>query len=180
MGRSSQPTKLSAVLRRPLAASTSAMKQHTLTTLKMKASNLWKKSPRTRRMNQIDPSFPGPSFTKLVDKIPHQQASLLMQLRTSHVALNQHLHRINRSPTPRCPSCNNPNSRECVEHFLIHCPAHRTACAPLLRRLSHRNLTTRTLLSNQKYIKDLMHFIYATGRFKSTFPHLLRTFDDLE
>ncbi len=58
LGRSSQPSELPPVLRRPLATSASAVKQHTLTKLKTKAKILWKKSTLCAKDGPNRPSTP--------------------------------------------------------------------------------------------------------------------------
>lgn len=138
-GRTSPSDALPLILRHPLATSSSAVRQHTTTILKTKAKESWKKSTRFGRVNLIDPSLPAPSFLKLVANLPRQQASLIMQLRTGHVPLNEYLHQFQRMPSLKCPIC--LDRTETVAHFLIHCPAYKSARAPLLRRTTARGLT---------------------------------------
>ncbi|KAF9515817.1 hypothetical protein BS47DRAFT_1282621, partial [Hydnum rufescens UP504] len=50
------------------------------------------------------------------------ECSIIVQLRTGHVALRAYLNRFGHSDSPNCLLCNEP---ETVEHFLVTCQRFR-------------------------------------------------------
>ncbi|KAG2117619.1 hypothetical protein DEU56DRAFT_721249, partial [Suillus clintonianus] len=88
-----------------LPDSVSALTQWHQDEIKKRWSTMWKKYPRHARTTIIDPSAPSNRFIKLIATLPKRQASIYTQLRTRHIPLNQHLHRIGKSITPYCPIC---------------------------------------------------------------------------
>ena len=80
-------------------------------------------SRRYSRVKSTDSTVRSKKYLKLVESIPGKHASILTQLRTGHIPLAKHLHRINRLDSPICPACR-ANS-ESVTHFILHCPASR-------------------------------------------------------
>ncbi|KAJ7450369.1 hypothetical protein FB451DRAFT_945181, partial [Mycena latifolia] len=109
---------------------------------------------------------PSARFRKLTSHLPRKHASLLFQLRTHHVPLARHLHRLRKLPSPICPCCGEAD--ETVDHYLRHCPAHDYA-----RRLLYANNPLarypKHLLSDLKFLPGLFTFIQRTGRFRSIF-----------
>ena len=53
---------------------------------------IWSKSPRCRHMDKIDAKMPSHSFLQATDSLTRAQASVLMQLQTSHAPLSMFLH----------------------------------------------------------------------------------------
>ena len=78
----------------------------------------WKNSPRYTKMSRIDPNMPSHKAYRTVADRPRQDASILMQLRSGHVALNMFLKKIRAFESALCPRCAAPES---VSHFLLHC-----------------------------------------------------------
>ncbi|KAG2029191.1 hypothetical protein BDR03DRAFT_881577 [Suillus americanus] len=121
-GETSDPHLLPASLRSPndtpltLPTSKSAIKQVFRTTTNREAGTALENSPRYAKFKEIDPSFPSNHFNKLADDYPRKHATLLIQLRTGHIPLNKHLHRISRSPSPTCPACE--EREESVHHWI--------------------------------------------------------------
>ncbi|KAI0784695.1 hypothetical protein C8Q75DRAFT_703062, partial [Abortiporus biennis] len=85
----------------------------------------------------------------------------LIQLRTGHISLNYHLHRINCSPTLRCPFC---DQEETVRHFLLYYPKYRHHWAELNRKLRKRAYDTSYMLSHPNAIKSVIRFVAAMNR----------------
>jgi len=103
-----------------LPLSISALKQAHSKATHSRWTRMWRKSPRYARMQQIDPNTINRSFIKLTTTFPKRLTSLLMNLRSRHIQLNRHLHRIGKSITPNCSHC--PQEEETVHHFLFNCP----------------------------------------------------------
>ncbi|KAF8592274.1 hypothetical protein K439DRAFT_396841 [Ramaria rubella] len=56
-------------------------------------------------MLNIDPSFSSGKLLQRTPLLSQNNSSLLLQLRTRHIPLNSHLHRIGKYQTPKCPHC---------------------------------------------------------------------------
>jgi len=54
-----------------------------------------------------------------INNLARKEQSLIFRLRTGHVPLNNHLHRIKKNHPAQCPLCGSP--KETVEHHLLHC-----------------------------------------------------------
>jgi ribonuclease HI len=139
--------------------------------LKAAASHELTLSPRYRRIADIDRSSPSNRFQKLVDGLPRKQAALLYQLRSGHVPLNYHLHRIGKADSPACDKCG--FHRETVLHFLTQCPAYSAQRAILSQKLGHHARSVPFLLANKTSLTPLFRFISTSRRFNSTFRNLL-------
>ncbi|KAI0310469.1 hypothetical protein OF83DRAFT_1037246, partial [Amylostereum chailletii] len=93
------------VILRKLPISRSANRQAYRATLKKQASESFEQrdpvsgetSKRCRCIRAIDPSAPSPKFMKLIKPLTRRQASVLMQLRSGHVPLQQYLYSIKRA-----------------------------------------------------------------------------------
>jgi ribonuclease HI len=91
-GNSSSPDQLPTFLRsKPLSASISALRQENLTVLRKRWKCHWKSSPRYSRLKEIDKDLPSKNFLRLVNDLNRRQSSIIAQLRTGHIPLNQHL-----------------------------------------------------------------------------------------
>lgn len=168
-GKSSQQAKLPSFLRNePLPASVAALQQMNTTSLQKRWNRKWKMSPRYLRHRAIDKSAPSKKYLKLTRDLRRGQASLLTQLRTGHIGLNQHLFRIKRSDTPSCPHCRGITP-ETVRHFIFDCPHYRRARHDLQRTLRRKAGHLSYLLSHPDAIIPLLKYVHATGRLKQTF-----------
>ncbi|RDX40673.1 hypothetical protein OH76DRAFT_1329873, partial [Lentinus brumalis] len=105
----------------------------------------------------------------------------LIQLRTGHAPLNQHLHMIGRADTRRCAGCG--AAKETVLHFLLQCPKfslhRRIFFGPLGRngqRLDYCLVEpfemVQYLLSTPEGTTQLFKFVNATKRLQKTFGDL--------
>ena len=163
-GRTSDTNLLPPILRRPLAISTTAVKQKHKEQLKKTWVNRWRESPRGKRITEMDNSTPSRKFIQAISnpKLPRRSASAITQLRISHVPLNSYLSRFCKVNSAHCPACGENN--ETVEHFLLHCPgfAHERWA---LKRKAGDSLTLASLLANEKTVLPLANYIDATHRF---------------
>ncbi|KAM5541945.1 hypothetical protein V8D89_004255 [Ganoderma adspersum] len=71
-----------------------------------------------RLARHIDDSAPSVESPKRYRGLTRQQCSILVQLRSGHVALNSYLARIGAIDSPLCLTCHTP---ETPEHFLLTC-----------------------------------------------------------
>jgi hypothetical protein len=166
-GQSSHRRHLPKTLRKPLPASKSALKQHYRSKLEKKALKYWRKSQRHARAAKIDPTMPSDKFLTLVQNLNRRQTSLLLQLRTGHIALNQHLHRINKAPSPICTQCGLEN--ETVLHFLLKCPERHNEQERALGCLGRAGRSLTHLLTKKEALKPLFRYIHYTQRLQQIF-----------
>ncbi|KIJ19232.1 hypothetical protein PAXINDRAFT_53154, partial [Paxillus involutus ATCC 200175] len=104
---------------------------------------------------------------KLVSSLPRCQASILVWLRTKHISLNEHMHRITKADLLDCPHC--PGTREDVPHFILKCPQYAREQQILVGHLRRKVYQLIHLLTNSKAIPYLMNYVNSTGRLKTTF-----------
>ncbi|KAF8835922.1 hypothetical protein BDN67DRAFT_912126, partial [Paxillus ammoniavirescens] len=90
-------------------------------------------------------------------------------LRTTHIALNKHLHHIKKSASPLCPYC---DKIEVVEHYLTICPQY--ICEHhILSIVLRRSMSSVTfLLTQPKAINPLIAYINSSGHMKETFGNV--------
>jgi hypothetical protein len=163
---SSDVKHLPLFLRKSLPHSITALRQDFADRQSRRWSRRWKTSPRAKVLRSIDNSAPSKKFLRLTKDLNRSQASLLMQLRTGHIRLNQHLFRIRKAESPSCPHCWGITV-ETVKHFLLDCPFYRKERHSLQTKLRRNAHSLSFLLSSPVAIKPLLNFIHATGRFKS-------------
>jgi len=123
-------------------------------------------SPRAKSLRSIDKSAPSNKFLKLTKDLNRSQASIITQLRTGHIGLNQHLFRIKKVESPSCPHCRGITV-ETVKHFLLDCPFYRRERHELQSKLRRNASSISFLLSSPVATKHLLKFVHSTGRFKS-------------
>ena len=169
-GRSSTSKALPRLLRRPLPLSASKAKQVHIAQLQKQAADEWKSSARGIRFHSIDPTLPSPKYMKSILTLSRRQAAILFQLRSGHVPLNAHLHRIGRADTPQCPACH--SDRETVTHYLLVCPAYAHARAHHFSALGRSGRNLSTLLGSSDARHPLLHYIGATQRLTRTFGNV--------
>ena len=101
-----------------------------------------------------------PNRADPIGALNRKDQSTIFRLRTQHIALNKHLHRIGATTTPACPLCNHPE--ESVDHHLYHCaPLADLRTCYLPHQLNRENL----LFGNKKELKSICIFHYmAIGR----------------
>jgi hypothetical protein len=111
---------------------------------------------------------PSKKYLRLIKNLDRSQASILFQLRSGHIGLNQHLFRIRRSETPSCPHCQGITV-ETVKHFLLDCPQYARQRHELRLKLRRNSDSLPFLLSNPAASLPLLKYMHATGRFKTFF-----------
>jgi len=84
-----------------------AIKQTHEEKLKRRAQKHWKRSKRYEKAAKIGQrNCPSKQLPDVDEENTGAKASLLLQLRTGHIALNKHLHRIiKKTESPLCPAC---------------------------------------------------------------------------
>ena len=106
-------------------------------------------------------------FLKLIKPLRKNAASLLIQFRTGHAPLNQHLHRIGCVESPDCPHC--PGVEESVKHFVLDCPKYEDARREINRMDVRIGRSLGKLLSQKRLILALLRYVNRTGRLQQTF-----------
>ena len=166
-GLSNTSGELPKILRKPLPASVSALRQESKSKIQKRWARQWKTSPRYHQMRALDKTTPSKKWLKLVSSLSRSQASIILQLRTGRIGLNKFLHRIKRADTPLCPSCND-NSIETINHFLFECRHYRHERHILQNELRRNASNASYLLSNPAATLHLLKYIHTTGRLKKT------------
>ncbi|KAF8583178.1 hypothetical protein K439DRAFT_1349355 [Ramaria rubella] len=92
---------------------------------------------------------------------------MLTQLRTGHVPLNHHLHRIGAWETPFCAHCK--TKREMVFHFIMDCDAYKDQRTQLRDTIPQELYTIGNLLSNKACVTELVKYVEGTGRLHQVF-----------
>jgi hypothetical protein len=118
-------------------------------------------------MKKTDPTAMSNKYLMLITPLPKKMASILTQMRTGHVPLAKHLHRIGKADLPICPTCQ--QHKETIEHLLLHCPAHQDTRQALHSKVEGRNIVIAKLLTMPKTLRLLFRFVTATGCFHNTF-----------
>ena len=166
---SSPNRKLPAFLRRKeLPTSISAAWQYLRSEIKKRWKTEWKVSPRHTLSSKIDYSLPSDNFLHIVNQLTHKQASVLIQIRTGHIPLNNVLFRIKRADTPYCPHCDG-GYRETTLHFLFFCPHYREIRQKMDEATQWEKKPMTFLLRNRKGIPHLLRYINNTNRLNTTF-----------
>ena len=147
----------------PLPFSTKAIKQHFRVKLAKEWHMLWEKSPHYQHASKIDPKLPARSFLKLTREVSKSQASTVFQLRSKHVLLCKHLHRIGKVDSPLCTSCG--HGEETMHYFLFECPTHEHARFKLGHKFGQLSQSLRHILGSQKALKPLLLYVRETERF---------------
>ena len=112
--------------------------------------------------------MPSKKYICLISGLNCRQSSILFQLCTGHITLNQHLFHICKSDTPVCPNCQSIIVKS-VKHFLINCPFYRCKHHALQQKLRCNASSLSFLLSSPVAVLPVLKFVHATGRFKAHF-----------
>ena len=130
----------------PIGASAAKQKH------KAKLMELWKrqwsKLKHFTHLSCIDPSAPSKQFMHAIGYLPKSQAGMMYQLRLGHIALNQHLHCINKSDTPLCLQCE-AGAPETAHHLLFECARYDREQHILRNKLGREALSTSYLLADK-------------------------------
>ena len=178
-GESSPRAKLPTILRgKPLPISISVTRQSLKKQMKLRWKGEWSLSPCYTRTAEIDSLIPSKEYIDIIEQLRRNQVSLLTQLRTGHVPLNQILFRIKRSDSPFCPHCGN-GFHESIFHFPLTCPHYTEARRQLITELGRDTFSIPFLLGTRTGIPPLLRYINKTGRLKTIFGEV-RPDDDFE
>lgn len=158
-------------LRNPLPASLSTVKQTFNKHLSTQWQRRFESSPQYQRFLQVDKKGIKSDFQKETIMLSRRQTSLLVQLRTAHIPLNAHLHRIHKSETPHCPHCSLQNRHipELVKHFIFECPAYAKERFWMRGKLGRKVFSLKELLTKEKHMKVLLNYVGKTKRLKKAF-----------
>jgi hypothetical protein len=169
-GSSSPMEELPAILRAKsgIPLSISALRQRYKARLEGRWLRRWKTSKQYPKIRAIDKSESTSvnAYLKTATKLSRAQASVLIQLRTGHIGLNQHLHRINRSDTAYCPHCKG-TTVESIRHFLIQCPHYRELRQIMRAKLRRKADDMSYMLSNAEAAQVVTTFALATRRLQA-------------
>lgn len=154
------------ILKKALPTSKAAWRQTLRNKVIEEYRSNFRKHPRYAKASKIDSSVPSAKFRRLTEGMTRQQASLLIQLRTSHIALRAYLHRFKLADDPLCPECH--TEPETVMHVLKFCPAYKEQRLHLQRDLGRDIEIDIDLLSDRKRVKKVLEYLEATGRFMET------------
>lgn len=160
---------------RRLPLSVSALRQKFNADISEQWKKEWAKSTRFERMQAIDPKLANESFAKLVSDVPKPWTSILIQLRSRHIPLNAHLHRIGKRDTPNCRYCE--GTKETTFHFLLDCPRYAHQRHELRNQLGRKANSLSHLLSSKKAIQHVIKFVDDTERLRETFGDLKRSLE---
>ena len=162
-GNSSAKEELPAVIRNQIPHSKTAAKQALMKSLDIEQTETFEALRRATKMRSIDPTAPSKAFTKMTKSLPRRATALLVQLRSGHIPLSKHLHRIGKKNSPLCQTC---RKEETVFHYLIECKKYERQRGRLQAELGRNARSLRTLLLNDMAIPQLLQYISEMGRFK--------------
>lgn len=148
-------------LQRGLSRSVAAVRAAYKHTVAAQRTAWWIASPAAEKLRRVDSCGSGAHVRRLYHDLPRRSASLLTQLRTGRIGLNDFLARIKVEWSARCTTCHVP---ETVDHYLLHC----SRSAPqrhLLRTRLQRALSLPFLLNKPSSIPALLRYINDTQRF---------------
>ena len=166
LSQSSPQQQLPLLCKKELPISPSAAWQCHMKKVNTKSVKCFESSPHCQRLWKIDPSMPSPRFRKDTTNIDCWHASMLIQLRTGHIPLQKHLHRLGHANSPSCLACH--REEETVHHYIMTCPAYTRQRKWLHGQLRRAASSISTLLANPKAFKYLFRFIHDTGLFRNT------------
>jgi hypothetical protein len=156
-----------------LPMSTVAVKQEYERKIKERWKTKWESSPRYPKLSRINPTMPSNKYAHLTEDLWCTQASLLIQFRMGHLALNNYLHRITKSNTQRCPSC--WHEEETTHHYLFDCPTWKPERWNMGKKLGHNMKIILYILNSQKGITEMLKYVGRMERLKDTFGEVNHT-----
>ena len=87
----------------------------------------------------------------------------MFQLCSGHIPLNVYLFRFKKKESAQCPACG--ASKETPQHFLLECPAYAYERCKLGPKKGEIEKKFTEMVSSEKKIVALAHYLQATGRF---------------
>ncbi|VDB89214.1 unnamed protein product [Peniophora sp. CBMAI 1063] len=163
-GDESAASELPACLHAKPRLSVPAARQEYAARLKARWQEEWQLSPRYARHRDWAPDATSKRHLQSTSGLSRRDSTLLFQLRSGHVPLNAHLHRINCAPSPTCTACEEAD--ETVAHFIYECPARQSERRRLKAAAGKRWRNRTFLLTDDKGIAALMAYVRDTGRIR--------------
>ena len=114
-------------------------------------------------MAHVDPALPSHKTYQTIFDRPRRDASILMQLRCGHVALNMFLWKIRACDSALCSHCVSPES---VSHFLLHCRRYTSQRRKMRYKVGVAATSVPRLLSDAEVIPHTLRYIAETARFE--------------
>jgi hypothetical protein len=118
-------------------------------------------------MFKIDNTTPSKKFLAAIStpEITRSSASLISQLRLTHILLNGYLKRFKRTDSARCPACR--ADEETIAHFLLLCPSYAHERWALARQVkkTKKGMSLDVLLRDPSLVIPLANYINTTHRF---------------
>lgn len=163
-----------------LPASTSALKQAFSKELRDRWKARWLDSPRREKLKKFTEDFPLTNSRWVMRGLSRAQTSLILQIKSGHIQLNLHLHRMKKIDSSKCPECGTAD--ENVHHFIFDCPAYINKRLDLLAQT--KKLDYVTLFETRDGIKATLDYIHETRRFRKIYgdvwaKNLLDNSDDI-
>jgi hypothetical protein len=111
-------------LRCTLLTNPNTMKQSKTVKLNAKCKDIWRSSIRGKNMLKIDSSTPSNKFIGTIShtNISRHSASLIAQMRITHILVNSYLFCFKKVENASCPACG--RITEDVPHYLLECPGY--------------------------------------------------------
>ncbi|KAJ6597869.1 hypothetical protein B0H10DRAFT_2325309, partial [Mycena sp. CBHHK59/15] len=130
-------------------------------------SAAWEASPRHEKFSRLDKDASVHSYHKPLVDLSRRNSSLIVQLRTQMFSLEYVIYhsprqwcKIHRAESPLCQTC---QRREDVSHFLFFCSRFHHHHVPLRTALGRRANSIGFLLTTDKGIRHILHYIHATN-----------------
>jgi ribonuclease HI len=127
---------------------------------------LWSSSQTSTKLASRFCGVKGSSFLELSASLNRSRATLLFRLIIGHVALGEHLARIQCAKDNACDNCH--AAPETVAHYLLRCPAFVADSHEHLGSRGRDYLSLDFLFSNKSSLPFLFNYIKATGRFSDS------------
>jgi hypothetical protein len=166
-GLTSDKSLLPPFLKKPLLTNLSAVKRAHNDTLQNEWIATWCQSERGGKMLKIDNSTLSKKFLRAISalEITRSSASLISQLRLTHILLNSYLKWFKRTDSARCPACG--ADEKTISHFLLLCPsyAHERWALARQAKKNKKGMSLVTLLGDPRMVIPLANYIDATHRF---------------
>jgi hypothetical protein len=163
-GKTSERKNLPKMLQKDLPTSKAAEKQRFNKEVKEVRAERWKQNTEGKFISRTAPELPSKKHCEKLGELSRKGASIWTQLRTGHVGLNKHLHRIKVVDSPKCGNCKIFD--ESVEHYLLHCRAYKQERIAMKRRVKGGTKDIGRLLGNQSNAEAVVDFVIETGRLK--------------
>jgi len=115
-------------------------------------------------MSQLDPAMLSAKSFQRLTNLPHCATSILTQLQTGHISLCTFLKKIKAVDSALCLHCQKP---ETVSHYLLFCNKFTDAHCQLRFKVSNAATSLSKLLSCEKVIPHMLHYIMNSKRFEN-------------